>query len=184
MRRFRLTGGFDAATAGLILGGALLIAVSIVAAVVLLTPPPGQAPAATEPTPTPIISGRTAAALPPDRVAAVLTVDATTGAAGATRTGDHIDILGYFSHQATGADAVTRVLLSDVTVLGVDRAGSSVALTLSVPQESALLLHEAQALGAQPVVALRPIQPLAEVPGSFSDTNLATRLGSGGQSAP
>jgi hypothetical protein len=181
VRRFRLTGGFDVATAGLIIGGAALLAVSIVAAVVLMTPP--RAPGSTalvEVTPTPLITGRTSAALPPDHVATVLTVDAAAGAAGATRMGDRIDILGYFSRRATGAEAVTRVLLSDVTVLNVDQSGTSVALTLSVPQESALLLSEAQALGAQPLVALRPLQPAVDLPASFSDSDLATRLSAGG----
>jgi Flp pilus assembly protein CpaB len=176
VRRPRLASGFDAVSAALIVGGAALVAASIVAAVVLLSPPRSPEPAAPEPTPTPLLTGRTSAALPPDRVATVLTVDAAAGAAGAARMGDHIDILGFFSRQASGTDPVTRVLLADVPVLSVDRSGTSVALTLAVPQESALLLNEAQALGAQPLVALRPLHPVGEPPASFSDADLAKRL--------
>jgi len=176
VRRFRLAGGFDLATAGLILGGAVLIAASIVAAVSLLAPPRPPAPVAEEPTPTAVITGRTSAALPPDRVATVLTVDAGAGAAGAARPGDHVDVLGYFAHAATGSDSLTRILLADVPVVTVDRSGNSIALTLAVPQESALLLQEAQAIGAQPFIALRPLQPLATVPGTFTDSDLANRL--------
>jgi hypothetical protein len=184
VRRLRVARGFDAATAGLILGGAMLIAASIVAAASLLAPPRLSSPVAEEPAPTPVVTGRTSAALPADRVATVLTVDAAAGAAGAARPGDHIDILGYFARPATGAEAITRVLLADVPVLGIDRSGSSVALTLAVPQESALLLQQAQALGAQPFVALRPPNPVAAVPSSFSDTDLANRLTAAGASTP
>ena len=179
MRRLRLAGGFDAATAGLILGGAALIAASIVAAVSLLAPPKAPAAVSEEPTATPVITGRTSAALPPDRVATVLTVDAGAGAASVAKPGDHIDILGYFAHQTTGADSVTRVLLSDVPVVSTDRSGSSIALTLAVPQQSALLLQEAQALGAQPFVTVHPLQPVTALPSSFSDTDLANRLSAG-----
>jgi Flp pilus assembly protein CpaB len=178
VRRFPFAGGFDLATAGLILGGAVLLAVSIVAVIALLVPgPPG--PPGAPPTPQPTPSGRTSAALPADRVATVLALDASAGAATAARSGDHIDIFGYFARQVTGDDAVTRVLLADVEVLGVDRSGSNVALTLAVPRGSALLLQEAQSLGARPFVALRPVQRLAEMPTSFSDGDLANRLSAG-----
>src|SRR6185312_7206508 len=111
--RLRLAGGLDLLTGVLLLGGAALISVAIVAAVVLLAPPhvPEAAePADVEPTaaPTP---GRTSAALPSDRVAAILTVDAGLGAAAATRQGDHVDVLAYFPQKVTGDQAVTRVLL-------------------------------------------------------------------------
>jgi Flp pilus assembly protein CpaB len=110
--------------------------------------------------------------LPLDRVAAVLTVDSSGGAGGATRSGDHVDVLGYFPRQVTGADAVTRVLVRDAPVLTADRARAGVALTLAVSQESALLLHEAQALGARPFVTVRPVQQTAELPATFSDRDL------------
>jgi Flp pilus assembly protein CpaB len=171
--------GFDFATAALIMGGAVLIAISIVAATVLVSPPHEPAVAITESTPTPDVTGHTSAALPADRVATVLTVDAAAGAAGAARPGDHVDVFGYFAHQANGGESITRSLMADVPVLSVDRTGSSVALTLAVPQESALLLQEAQALGGQAFVALRPLQPLASEPASFSDTDLASRLAAG-----
>jgi Flp pilus assembly protein CpaB len=109
-------------------------------------------------------------------VAAVLSVDIGSGAGGAARTGDHVDVLGYFSHQVSGAQAVTRVLVTDVPVLTVDRSGASVALTLAVPQETALLLQEAQALGARPFVTLRGVEQTAELPSSFSDSDLANRI--------
>jgi len=179
VRRSPLAAGFDLATAGLIVGGAILLAASVVAAVVLLTPPRGPTPSGAAPSPAPTPGGRTAAALPADRVATVLTLDAAAGAAAATRSGDHIDIFGYFSPQTTGTQAVTRVLLADVPVLGIDRAGNNVALTLAVPPESALVLQKAQALGVHPFVTLRPIQPAAEVPTEFSDTDLVNRLTTG-----
>jgi len=181
VRRLRLAAGFDFVTAGLIVGGAALIAGSIIALAVLVSPPHEPA-LLLVPTPTADATGHTAAALPPDRVATVLTLDAAAGAAGAARTGDHVDILGYFAHQASGGDPVTRVLMADVPVLSVDHSGTNVALTLAIPQESALLLQEAQALGAQAFVALRPVQPLATQPVSFSDTDLARRLSAGGSS--
>lgn len=175
MRRLRVAAGFDFATAGLIIGGAVLIAISIIAAAVLVSPPHQAVPVA-EPMPTPDVAAHTSAALPADRVATLLTLDTAAGGAGAARAGDHVDILGYFSHQANGGESITRVLMADVPVLSVDRTGASVSLTLAVPQESALLLQEAQALGGQPFVALRPVQPLASEPASFSDTDLADRL--------
>lgn len=175
-------GGFDLATGALILGGAALLAVALVFSVMLLSPPTPAGVASvppSEPTPAPAPTGRPAAELPADRVAIVLVVDASAGAGGVARAGDHVDVLGFFSPQSTGSGAVTRVLLQNVPVLGVDRSGSGVALTLAVPQTSALLLQEAQAIGARPYVTLRPLQPLADLPPSFSDTDLANRMSGG-----
>src|SRR5438132_7673255 len=177
--QFRSAGGFDLATGALILGGAGLIAAAIVAAVVLISPPPQVAPAVPEPIPTAPLSGRPSAALPADRVAAALTVDVSAGAGGAARAGDHVDVLAYFSRQITGAEAVTRVVMQDVAVLNVDRSGSSVALTLALPQASALLLQEAQALGARPFVTLRPTRQSTDIPAAFSDSDLANRFAGG-----
>ena len=178
--RFKPAGGFDLVTGALVLGGCALIALAIVVSVVLLAPPRSEpSPPPPEPTPTPF-AGRASAALSADRVAAVLSVDAATGAAAAARKGDHIDVLGFFPQKATGSESVTRVLLADVPVLNVDRAGANVALTLSVPQSSALLLQEAQALGAQPYVTLRSPAATGETPSSFSDTDLANQLRAAG----
>jgi Flp pilus assembly protein CpaB len=179
--RLRSAGGFDLLTGVLLLGGAALLAVAIVAAVVLLAPPRApESVVALEPEPTALPTpGRTSAALPADRVAAVLTVDASQGAAAATRQGDHVDVLAYFSPRVTGDQSITRVLLADVPVLSVDRAGSSVGLTLAVPQDSALLLQEAQALGGQPFVTLRSPQSSPDLPPTFSDADLASRLAAG-----
>jgi Flp pilus assembly protein CpaB len=177
--RFRPAGGLDLATGALLLGGAWLLAVSIVAAVVLLAPAaPPVTTSATELASASAPTIRPSAALPADRVAAVLSVDIGSGAGGAARTGDHVDVLGYFSHQVSGAQAVTRVLVTDVPVLTVDRSGASVALMLAVPQEAALLLQEAeaQALGARPFVTLRGVEQTAELPSSFSDSDLANRI--------
>jgi Flp pilus assembly protein CpaB len=175
--RFRSAGGLDLATGALIGGGALLIAASIVAAVLVIAPPVSGVPS---PEPVPLSGGpgrlSASANLPSDRVAAVLTLDVGSGAGGAARTGDRVDVLGYFSRQITGAEAVTRVLVQDVPVLNIDRSGASVALTLAVPEQSAVLLQEAQALGARPFVTLRPAQYTAQLPSSFSDADLATRF--------
>jgi Flp pilus assembly protein RcpC/CpaB len=176
--RFRPAGGFDLAAGALILGGAGLAVGSIVAAVVLLAPRPSE-PTAVGPAPAPGVVVRASAALPPGRVAAVLTVDVGAGAGGAARSGDHVDVLGYFSRQVTGAEAMTRVLVQDVPVMTADRAATGVALTLAIPRESALLLQEAQALGARPFVTVRPIQQSADLPASFSDSDLANRLTGG-----
>jgi hypothetical protein len=176
--RLRLAGGLDLATGALILGGAGLVAASIVAAVVLLAAPPMAAPPDGAPAPTPrATSGRPSQTLPADRVAAVLYVDAETGAGAAARSGDHVDILGYFSRQVTGDQSVTRTLLLDVPVLAADRAGGSVALTLAVPQDQALLLQEAQVLGAHPFVTLRPMGSTTTSPrATFTDADVAARL--------
>jgi Flp pilus assembly protein RcpC/CpaB len=159
--------GLDLATGALLLGGAGLVAASIVAAVVLLAPRATPASLETEPTPTAISLSRPAAALAPDRVGTVLSIDANGGASSAVRPGDHVDVLSFFPQQAA-----TRVVLTDIPVLGVDRSGSSIALTLAVPQSSALLLQEAQALGGRPYVMLRPLQASATLPTSFSDSDL------------
>jgi Flp pilus assembly protein CpaB len=143
---------------------------------------PGVDAVLTSPTPG-VVANRPSVALSAERVASVLVVDAATGAASAARAGDHVDVLGYFSRQSIGPESVTRVLLQDVPVLTVDRSGASVALTLEVPHDGALLLQEAQAIGARPFVALRSAQSVSDAqaaPGSFSDTDLARRLAGGG----
>jgi Flp pilus assembly protein CpaB len=172
--------GLDLVTAALIASGAALIAASMVVAAVLLMPVGVVAPITAEPVPVPTDAiGRTSIALPADRVAAVLSVDASAGAGTAARSGDHVDVLGYFSRQVTGAQSVTRLLLRDVAVVTVDRSAGGVALTLAVPQADALLLQEAQALGARPFVMLVAgiTQPFgADRPTTFSDADLATRL--------
>jgi Flp pilus assembly protein CpaB len=173
--RFRPAGGLDLAAGALILGGASLVAASIVAAVVLLAPAASGTPDA-ESQPTPTVVTRASAALPPDRVAAVLTVDVGAGAGGAARVGDHVDVLGYFPRSSARREAISRVLVRDVPVLLLDRSGAGVAITLAVTQESALLLQEVQALGARPFVALRPLQEVANLPPSFSDSDLTSRL--------
>ena len=170
--RIRPVGGLDPGTGALILGGACLVAAAVIGAVVVLAPPSAE-PA---PTPSPTSVERPAAALAPDQVATELTVDLGAGAGAAVRPGDHIDVLGYFPHQVTGADAVTRVLLRDVRVMAAQRAGRTAALTLAVPQPSALLLQEAQALGARPFVSLRGVDEDGELPASLSDSDLAARL--------
>src|SRR5438445_9930519 len=104
--RFRVAGGLDLATGALILGGASLVAGSLVAALTLLAPPLSGTPTA-ELAPAPTVVTRPSAALPPGRVAAVLTVESSGGAGGATRSGDHVDVLAYLPPQVTGADAVT-----------------------------------------------------------------------------
>jgi hypothetical protein len=178
--RHRPAGGLDLITAALIAGGAALIAASIVVAVVLLSPSASPAASVTEPAQLPPDAiGRTSVALPADRVAAVLNVDASAGAGGVARSGDHVDVLGYFSRQVTGAEGVTRVLVRDVQVVQVARSTGGVAMTLAVPQADALLLQEAQTLGARPFVILLPGvgQPGAsDRPMSFSDADLANRL--------
>jgi len=178
--RHRPAGGLDLVTAVLIAGGAVLVAASIVVAIVLLTPAEGVAPIVAEPAPVPADAiGRTSVALAADRVAAVLNVDASAGAGFAARPGDHVAVLGYFSRQITGAESVTRVLLRDVPVVARARSTAGVALTLAVPQADALLLQEAQTLGAHPFVMLLPGagQPGAsDQSTSFSDADLANRL--------
>ena len=157
-----------------------MIAAALIGAIVLLVPPEVVAPIIPVLAASPIdVAGHTSVALPADRVAAVLNVDASAGAGVVARSGDHVDVLGYFSHQVTGAESVTRVLLRDVPVVTVNRSAANVALTLAVPQAQALLLPEAQALGARPFVTLRAEHVGAgtdDGPVSFSDVDLANRL--------
>lgn len=177
--QLRSAAALDLATGALILSGAGLMAASIIAAVLLLTPRQAPPTPAAESTLASVPPDRPAAALLSNRVATVLTINASAGAGAAARTGDHVDILGYFSQQSTGSSAITRVLLQDIPVLGVERSGSNISLLLSVPQASALLLEEAQALGARPYIALRPLSPMADLPPSFSDADLAGRISNG-----
>jgi hypothetical protein len=174
--RFRPAGGLDLTTGALILGGASLIAVSIVAAALLFAPPASTVPQAGAPSANPRAAERPSAALDAQHVAAVLNVDVGAGAGVAARAGDRIDVLGFFSRQITGAEAVTRVLVRDAPVLAVDRNGGSVALTLEVTPTAALLLQEAQALGARPFVALRSAEATADLPAGFSDSELAQKV--------
>jgi Flp pilus assembly protein CpaB len=174
--RFRPAGGLDLAAGALILGGAGLLAVAIVATVLLLNPSQ-PAPTSEPPTAAPLASRASAsAALAPDRVATVLSVDVTTGAGAVARSGDHVDILAYFPRQAAGGEATTRALVQDVPVLLVDRSGPAVSLTVGVTPDAALLLQESQALGARPFITLRPLQGGVDLPSTFSDTDLADRL--------
>ena len=174
--RFRPAGGLvDLTTGALILGGASLIAVSIVAAVALFAPP-ASIPPTVAPAANPRVADRPSAALDAEHVAAVLNVDIGAGAGVAARAGDRIDVLGFFSRQITGGEAVTRILVRDAPVLRVDRTGGSVALTLEVTPSGALLLQEAQALGARPFVTLRSAQATAELQAGFSDSELAQKV--------
>jgi hypothetical protein len=89
-----------------------------------------------------------------------------------------VDLLGYFSRQVSGSENVTRLLLQDVPVLTIDRSGATVALTLAVSQDAALLLQEAQALGVRPFITLRAANTgsaLAPV-ASLTDADLIGRL--------
>jgi hypothetical protein len=184
MRLGRL-GGLDGLSLGLLAAGALLLAAALVGAVVLVAPAGSGAPA---PAPTPVVAPDSLppdAAVPADRVATVLEVDAAADAASVARSGDHIDVLGYFGHASTGGDGVTRPLLEDVPIVSVARSGATVELTLAVPQDGLLLLQEAQALGARTFVALRSTaQPSGRaLPPSFSDADLANRISPTGPSA-
>src|SRR5471032_3075116 len=97
------------------LGGVALIVGSFIAAGALLAPPtvvdPGVAVDASLAAPTPTLASRASVALSADQVATVLFVDATTGAGSAARTGDRVDVLGYFSRQVIGSESITRLLL-------------------------------------------------------------------------
>jgi Flp pilus assembly protein CpaB len=130
------------------------------------TQPRTEEPRAQQATPT----------LPPDQVATVLRVDTSAGAVSAAQVGDRVDVLAYFSREVTGGENVTRRLVSDVRILAVARDGGGAGLTLAVPQSTALLLHEAQALGARPYVVLRAPTGGPTYPPSLSDTDLAERL--------
>ncbi|HLZ26146.1 MAG TPA: RcpC/CpaB family pilus assembly protein [Chloroflexota bacterium] len=178
--RFTAVGGLDLVTGVLMLSGVVLIAGSLVAATTLLTPvQSGAAAEAATRTPAPTLGTRPSVVLAADQVATVLFVDASTGAGSATRSGDRVDVLGYFSRQVIGSESETRLLLPDVPVLTVDHSGSGVALTLAVSHDGALLLQEALAIGARPFVTLRAMPAIpdaAGVPRSFSDSDLADRL--------
>jgi Flp pilus assembly protein CpaB len=165
--RSRPLASVDALTAALIVGGCLLLAAAIVSAIVLVRPPAEPRPAAlSEPTP-----------LPADHVATVLRVDPAAGAVNAARVGDHVDVLGYFSRQVTGVESVTRLLIGDVAVLAIARDGGATALTLAVPADTALLLQQAQAMGAKPFVVLRSATDQASrMYPVLTDTSLAQRL--------
>lgn len=173
----RFAGGLDLAAGALIIGGAGLLAASLIA-VVVLRAPPTTSPASALPAQTNQSGSGPLAVLPADRVATILNLDTFAGAGGAARPGDRVDVLGYFPHQITGTASVTRVLVADVPVLAADRAGTTVALTLAVAPDAALGLQEAQARGARPFVALRSARASIELPLTFSDTDLANRLAS------
>lgn len=176
MRRlFSNTGGLDLATGALILSGVVLIVGALVAAASLLAHPTVVEPSAVSP-PALTPGARPSVALAADQVATVLFVDASTGAGSATRSGDRVDVLGYFSRQVIGSESETRLLLPDVPVLTVDHAGPGIALTLAVPHAGALLLQEALAIGGRPFVTLRSAHGADGVPRSFSDSDLANRL--------
>ena len=129
--RQRLFGGADALTLGLLVAGAALLAIALVAAFELLVPaaPPSQQQAET---------ATTQPALPGSSVATVLYVDVANGAGSATRAGDHIDVLGYFPRQVAGVEGVTRLLLQDVSVLNVNRTGSTSRRSAAGASPSAL----------------------------------------------
>jgi Flp pilus assembly protein RcpC/CpaB len=160
----------DGVTVALMLLGAVLLASALIAMSVMLGPGGSAAPP-----PTATVEA-TPEEQPADHVATVLRVDAAAGAGTAARVGDHVDVLAYFPKQVTGRESVTRVLVADVLVLAVARDGSGAGLTLSVPQPTALLLQEAQALGAKPFVVLRSTGGGAVYPRSLGDSELAERL--------
>jgi Flp pilus assembly protein CpaB len=159
--------GLDALTVTLVGAGAVLLAAALVGVLVLVRPAPAALPETVLPTKT---------VSPPGTVTTVLRVDASGGAAAAVQPGDRVDVLGYFPRQVTGTESVTRLVLSDVDVLAVGREGSTVGLTLAVSQSTALLLHEAQALGARPFVVLRTSASAPTFPTTMTDSDLAARL--------
>ena len=177
----RLAGGLDLITAALIASGAALIAVSLVAAIVLT--PPGVAAPTNEASPTAEAeTDRPSVALSAGLVATVLNVDPAAGAGVAAWPGDHVDVLGYFSGQATGSASVTQVLLHSVLVMTAERSAAGAALTLAVPQDAALVLQAAQGLGARFFVTLIPQASSpsdAARPTSFSEADLASLLTGG-----
>jgi Flp pilus assembly protein CpaB len=178
--RLQFARGLDLGGSALIAGGVVLVAAAVVSIVVYVSST--STPAPVDPAQIAAVAsapGRAAEALPSDKVATVLFVDAGSGAGPAARTGDRIDILGYFSRKTTGDQSVTRLLLQDVPVLSVTRSGTSVALTLAVAHDAALLLQEAQAIGGRPMVTLRAAQSTADVQIAtvhFSDTDLTDRI--------
>jgi Flp pilus assembly protein CpaB len=178
--RLQFARGLDLGATALIAGGVVLVAAAGMAVVVYIASTVSPAPVAPAPIPAAVNApGRVAETLPSDKVATVLLVDAGSGAGAAARAGDRVDILGYFSRKTTGDQSVTRLLLQDVSVLSATRNGASVALTLAVAHDAALLLQEAQAIGGRPLVTLRAAQATADAPelaAHFSDTDLADRL--------
>ena len=176
--RFRRAGGLDLTTAVLLAGGVVLLAAAIAAGVSLRMPSPGTATSQPTAASQMIAQGaRPAAAVPADRVAAVLYVNSGLGAGAAIRVGDRIDVLGYFASTATQPENTTRVLLQDVLVLATQAMGSDIALTLALQQSEALLVNEVQALGVRPFVTL-PAARTGTIPppSSFTDSDLAARL--------
>jgi Flp pilus assembly protein CpaB len=178
--RLHFARGVDLGGSALIAGGVVLVSAAVAAVVMYVgstaPAPPADAPTTTAPIAAP---GRAAEAWPSDRVATVRLVDAAAGAGAATRAGDRVDVLGYFSRKTTGDEAVTRLLLQDVPVLAAARTAGGVALTLAVAHRSALLLQEVQAMGGRPLVTLRAAQSTPDTPATalhFSDADLADRL--------
>ncbi|GAC1328675.1 MAG: hypothetical protein NVSMB2_27930 [Chloroflexota bacterium] len=176
--RFRLAGGLDLTTAALLVGGVVLVAVSLIAAGSLVLPTttlPLSEPTPTSHTLAP--GARPAASLPTDRVAAVVYVNSSLGAVSAIKVGDRVDILGYFSSSASQTENTTRTILEDVLVLSTQPSGSDVALTLAVQQSEALLVNETQALGVRPFVMLPATHSgTTPPPATFTDSDLAARL--------
>lgn len=170
--RNRPFAAMDATTLLLVVAGSVLLAASIVGFVVLAQP----TRATPETAPQTMATIEATAAAEPDTVATVLRLDATASVGGAARTGDRVDVLGYFPRQVTGDENVTRVLVSDVPVLGMSPDGGGASLTLAVSQSTALLIHEAQALGARPFVVLRSARGPTTSPASLNDSQLAERL--------
>jgi Flp pilus assembly protein CpaB len=160
----------DALTLGLLALGAVLLAAAIVGLAVLAEPTRATPDSPPQP---PTVSD---SVLQPDSVATVLRVDSTAGVAGAANVGDRVDVLGYFPRQAATDENVTRLLISNAPVLSVTREGANLSLTLAVPQSTALLLHESQALGARPFVLLRSAGGAAQYPPRLTGSELAARL--------
>ncbi|MDQ6671267.1 MAG: RcpC/CpaB family pilus assembly protein [Chloroflexota bacterium] len=182
LKRLKPAGPLDLLTPALLSGGVALIVVSIVAGKMLLAPPALVESGAADPNaaaPAATAVSRPPAGLSADQVATLLSVDASSGGGLAARSGDRVDVFGYFSRQVIGSESVTRVLLQDAPVLTVDRSGPTVVLSLAVPHDGALLLQEAQAIGARPFVTLRGVAGMPSpdgTPRTFSDTDLANRL--------
>lgn len=139
----------------LVLLGAGLLALAVLGSVWLALHPLGPtadaAPAAAPmalATPTPADT----------RVAAVVHLDGTPGAAAFAQPGDRVDVLVYLSADLTGSQAVTRRLLADVPVLASPakpHAADAQTLTLAVTPEQALLLQQAEQLKTRTFVVLR-----------------------------
>jgi hypothetical protein len=160
--RVRPFAAMDALSLLLVVFGATLLAMAIVGSVVLAQPVP--------PPPAEI-------AEPSDLMNTQVGIDVTVGTAAALRVGDHVDVLGYFVGQASGQDNVTRLLIADVPVASISRAGGTPALLLALPPASVLVLHEAEALGVKPLVVVRALDTAAaEYPGELTDSELVAKL--------